>query len=70
MEYKRHIIMDCPGDAPQLQIFEYDTTAVVWLGHSPEIYTPKESATAKGMVDGFVASLLAGGYKMVGDKCA
>jgi hypothetical protein len=35
---------------------------------SPEIYTPKEGRTIKGIIDVFVASLLAGGCKMVSDK--
>ena len=70
VEYKRHIIMDVPYGDSQVQVYEYETNVVIWLGTSPEIYTPKEGKAIRGMIDTFIDSLLASGCKIVSDKCA
>ena len=70
MEHNRHIILDSPDKKVQVQIFEYETNMVVWLGHSPETYTPKEGRTAKDIADNFISALLSDGCIIVSDKCA
>ena len=70
MDYKRHIVIDCPGGDTQVQVYEYDTNVTIWMGTSPEIYTPKQGRAIKGMIEVFITSLLANGCKVVSDKCA
>jgi hypothetical protein len=62
--------MDCPRVDAQVHVYEYDSNVVIWLGTSPEVYTPKRNKAIKGMVETFIGSLLVGGCRVVSDMGA
>jgi len=71
MDCKRHIIMDVPGGDAQIQVFEREGSVVIQLGLSADATPNRECEAIKGMIDAFLASLLAGGCKVVKvDRCA
>jgi hypothetical protein len=64
--------MDCPGKSAQVQVFEYDGVTAIWIGALSEqlVRNHKGDKAIKGMIDSFIASLIASGCKVVSDKCA
>ena len=68
--YIRHIVLDIPDKEEQAQIFEYETNMVVWLGTSPEIYTPNMGRTIRDISNNFINALQANGCVIVSDRCA
>ena len=71
-EYKRHIIMDCPGKNAQVQVFEYEGITAIWIGALTEqlVGTRKDDKAIRVMIDSFITGLIASGCKVVSDKCA
>jgi len=67
MDCKRHIVLDCPDTEDQVQIYEYETNMVIWLGTSPEIYTPKIGKTTKEMVSNFIIALQNDGWNIINE---
>ena len=70
MDCNRHIILDSPDKKIQIQIYEYDDNMVVWLGTSPEIYSPKEGKATKEVTNNFVSTLQSNGCTIISDRCA
>ncbi len=72
MEYKRHIIMDCPGKSAQVQVFEYEGITAIWIGALSEQLAGKrtDDKAIKVLIDSFITALIASGCKVVSDKCA
>ena len=57
MDYVRHIVLDSHDKKAQVQIYEYEANMVVWLGTSPEIYTPKAGKSIRDISSNFINDL-------------